>query len=149
MLLVDTNILLRLADPASTHHPVCVEAMRRLLAAGEELVICAQVLIEFRAVATRPRSANGLEMSSTQARGALDSIRLAHACLTEPPDIADRWMALADRYSVEGKSCHDARLVALMLAHNVDRILTINGVDFARFREVRVLSPDQVLATYP
>lgn len=45
--LLDTNILLYLADPASWDHAVTKAAVTRLLAAGDRLVVSAQVLFEF------------------------------------------------------------------------------------------------------
>ena len=59
-ILADTNIWLPIADPDAVQNPVAVRAVARLLVEGHELCICAQNLIEFWAVATRPTAANGL-----------------------------------------------------------------------------------------
>jgi predicted nucleic acid-binding protein len=149
VILVDTNIFARMADSASVHHAVCVEAVRRLTAAGERLIICAQVLIEFRTVATRPKGVNGLGMTALGVQQALDAILGSYDCLAEPPDLGLRWHQLATRYAVDGKTCHDARLAALMLAHGVDRILTLNGSHFSRFAEIAVVAPTDVVSTKP
>lgn len=53
-ILVDTNILLRTFDRSSMEHQVCVDALRKLDDLGRNLVICAQVMIEFWSVSTRP-----------------------------------------------------------------------------------------------
>jgi predicted nucleic acid-binding protein len=58
-ILVDTNILLRSVDQASAEHLVSVNALRTLNDRGDDLVICAQVVIEFWSVATRPAANNG------------------------------------------------------------------------------------------
>jgi predicted nucleic acid-binding protein len=42
-------------------------------------------------------------------------------------------------YRVSGKNAHDARLVAAMVVHGIDSILTFNAQDFVRYREIRVL----------
>jgi len=59
-ILVDTNVLLRLSDTGSDEHMLCNEAVPRLLQRGDLLHICAQVVIEYWVVATRPQTVNGL-----------------------------------------------------------------------------------------
>jgi predicted nucleic acid-binding protein len=47
---------------------------------------------------------------------------------------------------VKGKTAHDARLVAAMRRHGVNRLLTFNASHFARFAGITVLTPEGVLA---
>ena len=61
--LLDTNLLLRLADAQSPEHAVAEAAIEHLIARQESVFISAQVLVEFWAVATRPESVNGLGWS--------------------------------------------------------------------------------------
>jgi predicted nucleic acid-binding protein len=56
--LLDTNVLLRLADEQSPDHAVAEGAIELLLAGEESVFIGTQVLVESWAVATRPESAN-------------------------------------------------------------------------------------------
>jgi hypothetical protein len=66
--------------------------------------------------------------------------------LTFVPDTAavkDRWFGLASKYEVKGKASHDTRMVALMLEHHIDSILTINISDFKRFNEVLAVVPTE------
>ena len=58
--LIDTNILVRLANIADASHAVAVRAVLELHRRGEALHLTAQVRIEFRNVATRPKTVNGL-----------------------------------------------------------------------------------------
>lgn len=44
-------------------------------------------------------------------------------------------------YRVSGVQVHDARLVAAMHVHNVNRILTFNTKDFARFTDIEAIDP--------
>jgi predicted nucleic acid-binding protein len=54
-----------------------------------------------------------------------------------------RWLELVTANGAHGKRAHDARLVAVMLANGVTRVLTLNAADFAGLGEVTVLSlPD-------
>jgi predicted nucleic acid-binding protein len=52
--LADTNLLLRLIDPASPQHWVATNALAHLVDKGDEVYVTAQNFIEFWAVATRP-----------------------------------------------------------------------------------------------
>lgn len=143
-LLVDTNIPIRALDPQDARHEVCAAALRTLSTPEHELYLCAQVIIEYWAVATRPRNVNGLGLEPGAVEASLQELEKALLTLPEPPDMAARWRELAGRYGVRGRQVHDTRLVALMLAHGVTTLLTLNGADFARFSEITCLSPEDV-----
>ena len=145
--LIDTSVLARRADENSPLRPVCTQAVRTLLLADEQVYICAQVLIELRAVATRPVDVNGMGLASAEAAALLRSIRRSLDCLPEPADMADRWQDLAEQYDVMGKHAHDARLAALMLAHGVTHILTLNPGDFARYDGITPVTPQEIHQT--
>ena len=113
--LVDTSILARMRDADHPRRATCIEALRRLIATGRPC-ICAQVLIEFWAVATRPREVNGLGLTVDEAEKDLDDWGQSLELLPEPPDVAARWRALVRQYAVQGRQSHDTRLVAVMLA---------------------------------
>lgn len=61
--LVDTNVLLRRAQPDHSSHAVAVESVARLLAAGEPVYFTPRNIAEFWNVATRPAANNGLGFS--------------------------------------------------------------------------------------
>ena len=147
--LVDTSVLLRLRDPNDPIHLTCRAVLEPRQVARHGICVCAQVLIEYWVVATRPAGNNGFGLSPGEAEGDVVSLRGLLPCLPEPPDVADRWQALVTRYWVSGKPSHDARLVALMTAHGLRRLLTLNPSDFARYPEVSVFSPAALLATEP
>lgn len=115
--LVDTNVLIRMADVESKLRSTSKDAIIRLLSQGDQLFMSAQVAIEFWAVATRPKNVNGLDLSPVQADAELSDFETLLTLLPEPEDIAARWRALARKHSVSGKQAHDTRLVALMEAH--------------------------------
>jgi predicted nucleic acid-binding protein len=73
--LIDTNILTRAAQPGHPMHNDALNAVGILRARGEELCVVAQNLIEFWAVATRPLSANGLDMKTSEAQAELAHIK--------------------------------------------------------------------------
>lgn len=144
--LIDTNILLRFFDLADPRNAEIVRALDTVTRASEETFVCAQVLIEYWVVATRPREANGLGLSIGDADQNLNKIDALLTCLPEPPDIADLWHKVVVEHKVLGKQAHDARLVALMLSHGISQLLTLNTSDFARYPEITPLTPAEVLS---
>lgn len=141
--LLDTNILLRLAQP---HHPSAQVAARALLslrAGGETLHITQQNIVEFWAVATRPIAANGLGFSTEQTAAEVDALKRLFVLLPELP-VQEAWERLVTQYGVSGKNAHDAHLIAAMMVHGIESILTFNAQDFLRYGEVRVLDVTQI-----
>ena len=61
--------------------------------------------------------------------------------LLETPDIHREWQRLVIEHEVSGKKAHDTRLVAAMLVHGVDAIVTFNGDDFRRYAGIKVFHP--------
>jgi predicted nucleic acid-binding protein len=138
--LLDTNVLLRIAQP---HHPQAnsaARALRALKSRNESLVITQQNIVEFWAVTTRPIAANGLSWTTAQVSAEITALRRLFAELPELP-LQQTWERLVLRYGVAGKSVHDARLVAAMIVHGVQTVLTFNAPDFARYQEIAALDP--------
>jgi len=145
-ILIDTNILLRVAEPSSAEHRECVDALQLLAKSIRGPVLCAQTMIEFWVVATRPVAVNGLGMDSVEASATLDYFERLMRCLPEPADMAARWRDVADQYGVIGKPAHDARLVALMLASGINEIISLNVGDFKRYGSIRCFTPQDILS---
>ncbi len=110
--LLDTNILLYLANSAAAEHEAATGAVTRMLAVGDELAITAQVLFEFWSVATRPASTNGLGWTAAQTRTAIDGFRGRFTLLAEPPEVIDLWLDLVAAHDLKGKRVHDGHLLA-------------------------------------
>jgi predicted nucleic acid-binding protein len=142
--LLDTNVLLRLVQPHHPKAPVAARALRRLRSANETLQIVQQNLVEFWAVATRPAGANGLGYTTEQAASEISALKNLFDLVPEQP-IQREWERLVTLYRVSGKNAHDARLVAAMVVHGIDGILTFNAEDFARFKGIRVLDPATII----
>jgi predicted nucleic acid-binding protein len=88
-------------------------------------------------------SVNGLGLTVEGTLMELDRLKHLFQVLPELP-IHEEWQGLVIRYRVSGKNVHDARLVAAMVVHGVEQILTFNGPDFARHTEISVLNPFQI-----
>ena len=87
--LIDTNVLLRLADEASPEHSVAKTAVARMLTNNEILFIGTQGLVEFWAVATRPKNVNGLGWSTATAVEGIRWLRIQFPLLAETPDVLE------------------------------------------------------------
>jgi predicted nucleic acid-binding protein len=55
-----------------------------------------------------------------------------------------RWRAIVIQYSVIGASVHDARLVAGMKVHAINRILTFDVDRFSRYAGIQIIHPKAV-----
>jgi predicted nucleic acid-binding protein len=139
--LLDTNVLLYLANPAAPEHASAKAAVAKLLVGDERPVIAAQVLYEFWSVATRPAAANGLGWSVAQARAEVETVRARFFLLEESPAVIDLWLDLAVAHGLKGKRIHDVHLVATMKANGVTRLLTFNAADFPVELGVSILTP--------
>jgi predicted nucleic acid-binding protein len=139
--LLDTNILLHLANPGAREHFAAKAAVARLLSGDGRLVVASQVLFEFWSVATRPVAANGLGWSVARVRAEVDAIRSRFRVLEEPPAVVDLWLDLVVAHGLKGKRIHDAHLLATMKANGVSRLLTCNAADFPAESGVSILTP--------
>jgi predicted nucleic acid-binding protein len=98
------------------------------------LAIAGQNATEFWSVCTRPASARGgwgLDIAEADRR--LKAVEAAFPLLPELPTAYGIWRGLIVACAVQGKQVHDARLAALMMAHGITHVLTLNAGDFARF----------------
>ena len=66
--------------------------------------------------------------------------RLFHV-LPDSPAAYQVWRGLLVAHAVRGVQVHDARLVALMQVNGITHILTLNGGDFARYRDIIPIAP--------
>ena len=130
--LIDTNVLVRLANTDDTLFGVAELAVQRLHRGAEALHITAQNLIEFRNVATRPKALNGLGLALTETESKATAFEATFPLLPEIPEIYPAWKAVVHTAGVIGKQVHDARLVAVCHAHGVSHLLTFNDAHFAR-----------------
>jgi len=140
-LLADTNLLLRLSDSGAALHPTAAHALAALFAREDEVFITAQNLVEFWAVATRPRESNGFGWDTQMTQREIADIRARFPLLPDTPEILDFWLRIVTSSSVSGKRTHDARLAAVMQVHSICNLLTFNTADFAGFPGITAVDP--------
>ncbi len=145
---LDTNILTRSIQPDSPQHVSARESVRILRSRGDELSVFPQSLYEFWVVCTRPEGENGLGLTTAQAAAELDQAKSLFKVLSQHNEgaLLSEWERLVRAHDVKGKAAHDARLVAAMRLHGLTHLLTFNASDFARYRDVVTLAPEQVVA---
>src|SRR5271165_6400412 len=100
--LLDTNILLRSAQP---HHPLSAQATRAvsaLMRREDTVFFCSQNITEFWNVATRPTDKNGLGLSHGEVIQEVSSIERALTMLPEIPAIYAAWKAIVQEHKVQG-----------------------------------------------
>ncbi len=143
--LVDTNILLRSAQP---NHPLCsqaVHAVSRLLRQSDSVFFCSQNIAEFWNVATRPADKNGLGLTIAEVMKEVASIENLLTLLPDSPRIYHQWKRIVTQHNVLGVKVYDARLVAVMNLYSLDTMLTFNTDDFKRYANIAPLHPSAML----
>lgn len=146
--LLDTNILARMAQPGTAPYRTAVDAVNALQLRGDIPCLVPQVLHELWVVATRPPAVNGLGYTAAQADAELTRVLgLFPLLFPDTAAIFAEWRKLVTTYQVLGRNAHDTRLVAAMAVHGITHILTFNTGDFARYPGVTALDPAAVAAT--
>jgi predicted nucleic acid-binding protein len=144
--LVDTNILLRSAQP---NHPLCVQAahaVSMLIRQKDAVFFCSQNIAEFWNVATRPADRNGLGLTHEEVLHEVGSIENLLTLLPDIPAIYFAWKEIVREHKVQGVKVYDARLVATMRVYAVESVLTFNTADFKRYGNIAALHPSSILA---
>ena len=150
--LIDTGILLRLIDTHDPHHAPVQSTFELLGNRADDLYITTQNVAELWNVATRPLANNGLNLPPAAVSQLFQqAIEPFCTIVTEPQSLPSEFQRLLIQYSVVGKQVHDARLVAMMLAVQIENILTLNDRDFRRFEPegIKVFTPATILASKP
>jgi predicted nucleic acid-binding protein len=143
-ILVDTNVLIRSVQKS---HPACRIARRALVAMyreGHELFLTTQNVAEFWNVCTRPVDVNGLGFSIEGADRYTAQLERFFGIMPDSIPAFRLWRKLVVDQEVRGVKVHDARLVAIMGASDIKRIVTFNVGDFSRFSGIEVVHPESI-----
>lgn len=149
-ILADTGILLRFMEPSDPSRSMIVRAVSIIRSRSDRLIIAPQNAAEFWNVCTRPKtSRGGMGLSVKETDNRLIQIERGFPLLYDDDIAYQIWRSLVLTQVVLGKQVHDARLVALMQAHGITHILTLNGSDFARYPGITAIDPASLLAPAP
>jgi predicted nucleic acid-binding protein len=133
MILVDTNILVRVADQQDQQYKTTHGAIAGCWRMGRQLYVSNQSLQEFWVAATRTTAKNGLGFSFLQANRFINHFLRAFIRIPDPPTLFDRWRALVYGHQVLGTRAYDARLAAFVQAQQLSGLMTYNLQDFTQF----------------
>jgi predicted nucleic acid-binding protein len=147
--LVDTNILLRWAQPNHPQYALVRQALDILQKRGDAVYVTPQNLIEFWNSATRPLNRNGFGMTPAQVEQRLLSVEGYFRLAPDTDAIYPAWRHLVTTIGVSGVQVHDARLVAVMEVHGLTHILTFNTTDFARYPGIIAVHPQDLIPPSP
>ena len=139
--MLDTNVFLSATDLGRAEHRQAMVIFNEWAGRATTLYASGQVMREYLAVATRPAEKNGIGLKQADALANVRAFRMRTSLLAEDGRVADRLLGLLDLISCGGKQVHDANVVATMLVHGIDTLITINVADFSRFEQHITLIP--------
>jgi predicted nucleic acid-binding protein len=142
--LIDTNILLRMSRQDDSRHQLIGDALKELKRQETELCFALQNIAEFWNVSTRPVERNGYGLSMAETNLRVEYIERTMTFLPDSEEVYSIWRRLVMSNDVCGVQVHDARLVAIMQAYGLTRILTLNQSDFLRYANVHTVHPSQL-----
>ena len=93
-IVIDTNILGRMAEPGNPQAQLALDATDALRKQGDVPCVLPQILYEFWVVATRPAAQNGLGLSAVQAETELVRIEAMFPLLAETAAVFPEWRRL-------------------------------------------------------
>ncbi len=137
---IDTNVLVYANNTLS---PLCIPARAQLqqaFASYESVWLSRQVFREFAVIVSR-------EMHST---GKIDFQLLGKTIrrfekdffvAEDNPLITSKLLHLLEETNSSGKQVHDTNIVATMLVHDIQTLMTHNTEDFKRFSHLITLMP--------
>lgn len=109
-----------------------------------ELCFSLQNIAEFWNVCTRPPERNGYGLTVAETNRRVNSIERAITFMPDNEEVNLIWRRLVVDHQVSGVQVHDARLVAIIQAYGLTRILTLNQSDFLRYVNIQAVHPSQV-----
>lgn len=143
--LVDTSVLVALKGVDATRVAEAQRALQTLDAQGNSLFLCAQVVMEYWAVATRPASARGgLGLLVAQVDADVQAFLNQFEWAADGDSLFEVWRDIVRNHAVSGRQVWDARIAALMQIHEIPVLLTYNVADFQRYTFLQAISPSAV-----
>ncbi|MBO0832138.1 MAG: PIN domain-containing protein [Actinobacteria bacterium] len=139
--MLDTNVFLSATDLGRAGHQQAMLVLNGWAGGGTTLYASGQVMREYLSVSTRPVDRNGLGLQQADAIANVRAFRTRTTMLAEDVVVADTLLRLLDEVTCSGKQVHDANVVATMLVHGIDWLITINVADFSRFGQHITLIP--------
>ncbi len=136
-ILVDTNILVYSTDSSSAHHAESVAYMKSNYTG---LVLCNQNVNEYIRVVTHAKFIQPLK--TEEALKNIEAIKKSFYSFVLPTDRTHKvFVELLKKYKVVANQVFDTYLVAIALSNSINSIVTFNGNDFDKFKEINIITP--------
>jgi predicted nucleic acid-binding protein len=132
---IDTNVLIYSTVAECPWHCEAREWLATLQIQGWELCVTTQILREYLVILTRG-TVFEVQFTTEQALQEVEAILPTITVLDESELAAVKLRDLVRRYNIRGRSIHDANVVAVMITHGLERLVTYNPDDFQRYREI-------------
>ena len=129
---VDTNVLVFDTQATAPWHVEANQILTAYHTAGAALWIGRQVLREYLVTVSRPQIFSApLPMATLVAD--VKQFEKLFTIAEDGPAVTMQLLSLLLAVACGGKQIHDANIVATMMAHGVQKVLTHNVADFKRF----------------
>ena len=129
---IDTNILVNARFPSAAEHHVAREALTQAALSHERITISRQVLREYVAAITRQPDWQSI-ISRSEIVDDIWSMLDAFEVLENGPEVTRIFTDLLLEVDLAGRQVHDINIVATMLAHGEQRLLSLNARHFRHF----------------
>jgi predicted nucleic acid-binding protein len=130
--MVDTNVLLRLMNPSHVMHIAAKKLVAQILDDGYQLWINRQIVRVYLVQMTRTGFLE-TALTMTEIEPQITEIKSLFKVADDTDAVTTKLLSLIKQYPTVGKPIHDANIVATMLVHEIDTLLTTNLKDFKRF----------------
>ena len=113
------------------------------------LCYTSQNVSEFWNTCTRPLDRNGYGLTPKEADRRAHFFEDRLRLLPDSLAVHNEWRQMLVTHGISGVQVHDARLVAAMRVHGVQRILSFNNADFVRYRDIEAVNPRMLSGKHP
>jgi predicted nucleic acid-binding protein len=139
-LFIDTNVLVYANNALSPFASAARTKLNKALNTYENLWVSRQVFREFAVIVSREMLAVG-NIEFDKLEGVIQQFERDFLVAEDSKMVTSAWLSLLGETKSAGKQVHDANIVATMLAHGIDAILTHNVEDFRRFAHLIEIVP--------
>ena len=141
---IDTNVLVRARFTVAPSHGLARARLREALGREERPRISRQIVREYLAVVTRPQIWSA-PLPMSDALRDVDWFVSEFDVLEDGPAVTHQLAELCREIPVGGRQVHDANIVATMLAHAEQRLLTFDQDDFRRYgSRISLIDPARI-----
>ena len=129
---IDTNVFVYARNRRADQHYAASSLLERAVRNAEPGRNSRQIIRECLATVTRSQTW-GAAMPIEDAVRDATQIARQFEILEDGPQVMTNLLILCNQVIVGGSKIHDANIVATMLAHGENRLMTFNVADFRRF----------------